>query len=155
MRETTEIDNLDRRIIALLQVDGRMPNTKIATQLGVSEGTVRKRIERLFEQNVIQVTATVDPSKLGYDIVAFIAIEADLTKVDDLAKRLAELREVRYAAHATGTFDVLIEVVVRSPQELHDLVTKTIATMDGVRRTETSIVPKIAKKSLDYRLIAE
>ncbi|TAK35434.1 MAG: Lrp/AsnC family transcriptional regulator [Chloroflexota bacterium] len=155
MRATIEIDSLDRRIIALLQGDGRMPNTKIASQLGVSEGTVRKRIERLFEEEIIRVTAIVDPAKLGYDIVAFIAIESDLTKVDDLAERLAGLREVRYVAHATGTFDILAEVVVRSPQDLHDLVTKTIATMDGVRRTETSIVPKIAKKSLDYRLISE
>ena len=64
------MDELDRKIIALLQVDGRASNAKIAREVGVSEGTVRRRLRRLIQDDVVKVIAVPNLEKLGYATTA-------------------------------------------------------------------------------------
>ena len=61
-----DMDELDRKIVSILQQDGRASNAKIARQLGVSEGTIRRRLKKLIQDETIQVLALPDPAKMGF-----------------------------------------------------------------------------------------
>ena len=72
-----KIDKTDSEIIKMLQKDGRLSNTTIAKKLGVSEATVRARLNRLIDEEYIQIVAVGNPIKLGFDIVGMIRFEID------------------------------------------------------------------------------
>ena len=78
------IDDVDRRIIALLQADGRRPNVDIAQELSLAEGTVRKRLERILTDGVLRITAVVDPARVGLLTTAIITLQVDLGRMDEI-----------------------------------------------------------------------
>ncbi len=149
MKNPNGLDKNDMKIIRILQQDGRTPNTDIARQLEVSESTIRNRISRLIDSEVIQIVAVADPFKLGLDVAAMIKIHSDVKKVDQVADELRKIDEIWYIALATGrsTFDV--EVYVKNIHQLHHLLEKRIWAIDGIEQTETSVVLSYLKR--DYR----
>ena len=68
------MDSLDREIIQLLQENGRLNNAEIARAIGVSEGTVRRRLKRLRDDSVIKVVAVPDVEKMGKSVTAMIGL---------------------------------------------------------------------------------
>jgi len=86
------IDELDLAIIRLLQQDSRMPSAEIARQLGVAERTVRARINRLVQDDVIRLVAVLNPAALGYEVVADIFLEVEPTRLEEVAARLVEMQ---------------------------------------------------------------
>ena len=86
-------DELDRKIIEMLQRDGRASHAKMARDLGVSEGTVRRRLSKLLQDRVIRVIAIAEPEQLGYDTSAFIGLQVDPARVESVATVLAGLTE--------------------------------------------------------------
>ena len=85
------MDELDRKIIGLLQVDGRASNAKIAREVGVSEGTVRRRLRRLIQDDVVKVIAVPNLEKLGYATTALIGLQTGPGKSDAVAEAIAQL----------------------------------------------------------------
>ena len=83
------MDELDRKIIGLLQVDGRASNAKIAREVGVSEGTVRRRLRRLIQDDVVKVIAVPNLEKLGYATTALIGLQTGPGKSDEVAEAIA------------------------------------------------------------------
>ncbi len=112
------MDDLDRKIIGLLQVNGRASNARIARDVGVSEGTVRRRLRSLVQDEIIRVVAVPDPEKMGFNTIALIGIQTDPDKVDDVAQRLAELDETQYVSLTTGSYDVFVWVALPTSTEL-------------------------------------
>ena len=100
------MDKLDSKIIELLQTDGRASNASIARHVGVSEGTVRRRLKRLVDEEYIQVVALPDAAKLGYESQALVGIQVEPDKVDKVADCLYELSEISWVAVTTGSYDV-------------------------------------------------
>ena len=141
------IDDVDKRIIAALQSDARRPNTEIARQLGVAEATVRKRIDRLNREKVISFAAFVDPLKIGFQIYASIGIQVELDKSHEVAEQLARLSEVTFVGYATGTYDLIVAAVLRSNEDFLTFLLEKVARIAGVKRTETSLVLKLVKRS--------
>lgn len=141
------MDELDRSIIAILQVDGRASNAKIARQVGVSEGTVRRRLRRLVVDQVIKVIAVPHPAKMGYNTIALIGIQADPNKVDEASAKLSELEEARYVAITTGSYDIFIWVALGSAEELGHFLRQKVGTIPGVRRSETFVNLVIRKQA--------
>lgn len=146
------IDELDRQIIALLQHDGRMSNVEIARQLGVAEGTVRKRIERLLANQIIHITAVADPNLLNLVAVVLVGIEVEPQRIQEVADQLAQLPEVNSVAIVTGAYDIMIEAVLRSREDLLSFLTKQVARIPGVKRTQTYHVLKAVKWARDWAL---
>src|SRR5438270_11962173 len=103
--EDIRIEDLDRKIISMLQPDGRRPFTDLSRALGVSEGTIRQRYQRLVSTGVLQVVAVADPFKVGFHSMAMIglntAIESDRT-IDDIACEIAQFPEISYVVMSTG-----------------------------------------------------
>lgn len=141
------IDELDKRIIAALQSDARRPNTEIARELGIAEATVRKRIDRLINAKIISFATFVDPLKIGFQIYASIGIQVELGKSHDVAEELARLPEVTFVGYATGTYDFIVAAVLRSNEDFLTFLFEKVAQIAGVKRTETSLVLKLVKRS--------
>ena len=102
------MDRLDEKIIQILRDNGRISNAEIARDLNVSEGTIRRRIRKLIQNETVRIMAIPDPQKIGYNTVALIGIESDPDKIDDVANYLSNLRETQYVALTTGSFDIFI-----------------------------------------------
>ena len=92
------MDDLDARIIEILQKDGRASNAGIARDVGVSEGTVRRRLKRLIDDQYFSVVAMTDPVKMGYHSEGLIGIQVDPDKIDQVAAELSKLEEVNWVA---------------------------------------------------------
>lgn len=141
------VDQLDRDIITLLQKDGRMPTVAMGRALGVSETTIRKRLDRLQQLGIIRIGATVEPLALGYRTMAIIGLEVELPYVQEVAQALAAMQETRYVALSTGQYDVVIEVVLQTDQALLAFLTERVANVPHIRRMDTSLTPEITKFS--------
>lgn len=141
------MDELDNRLIKLLQADGRSSNIELANQVGVSEGTVRRRFRNLVEDKVIRVVAIPDPTKMGFGTTALVGLQVAPAEVEKVAEKLTHLNEVQYVAVTTGAYDIFIWVALPSPSELASFLRNTVGTVDGVRRTETFMNLAIKKNA--------
>ena len=149
------IDALDRRIISLLQLDGRRSNVDVARATGVAEATVRKRIDRLLRERVIRVVAVPMLDKVGMEIETITMLKVDLRLVDQISETLAAMSEVRSVRYATGEADIVIEAVFPSDDALLRFLTSRLASLPGIRATATSHVLKTIKQSSDWVLPRE
>jgi Lrp/AsnC family transcriptional regulator for asnA, asnC and gidA len=144
------LDQIDCQMIELLQKDGRIPNTEIAKKLGVSEATVRSRLNRLIEEEYIQIVAVSNPMKLGFEIVGNIRIHVDIRKMDKIIKDLQKLKPLWFIVQTTGGTGIDTEFVVKSLDELNELIFEKINKIDGIIRTETNLFLKYIKRQYDW-----
>jgi Lrp/AsnC family transcriptional regulator for asnA, asnC and gidA len=135
-----QLDDVDRHLIELLSVNGRASNVALARELGLTEATVRKRLERLFSAGVVRVIAVTDPAVLGYTVDAVIGLNVVPGRQTDVARKLAALPNVRYMAHAAGRFNVICEGVFRGPQDLQAFLGEVLGDLDGVTAYEVFYV---------------
>ena len=146
--EETELDKIDCQIINMLQEDGRYSNTVIAKELGIAEATVRARVKRLIKEDYIRILAVSNPSKLGFAIQGNLKIRIEKNKKSSIVKKLSNLKEVVFMNLMTGSMDIDIDFLVKSLDELNDLLYNKIARIDGLITTETSVVLENIKE--DY-----
>ncbi len=149
------MDDLDRRIIALLQLDGRASNVDIARALGVAEATVRKRIDRLISEGVIRIVAVPRVDKLGWEVETVILLKVDAGHALRIGEQLAEMKEVRAVRYTTGEYDLVLEAVFPSNEDLLHFLTSRLAQIPGIRTTVTSYILKNIKQSCDWILPRE
>jgi Lrp/AsnC family transcriptional regulator for asnA, asnC and gidA len=140
-----KLDKVDRSLIHLLQKDGRMPNNAIAQELGISEFTVRRRMKRLLDNNIIRIVAVANPIDLGFEIAGNLKIKIDLKKADQVLKKLKKIDSVIWVALTTGGTDIDVDFVASSLKEFHELLFKKISKIDGVVSTETSLMVDLVK----------
>ena len=144
------MDELDFRILKILQKDGRKTNTAISRALGVAESTVRKRINRMTRSEAIQFTAVADPYRLGFTIWVQLGIVADLGRVEALSKQLSAFPEVFFLAVTNGEFNITLSAVFKSNDKLYDFLTRRLGGMTGIRRSITSIFLRVVKRTFVY-----
>ena len=145
------MDELDSQIIKILQQDGRASNAGIARDVGVSEGTVRRRLKRLVQEEFIQVVALPDPAKLGLESQALVGVQVEPDKIDQVADGLAELEEVKWVAITTGSYDVFAWSTLPSAEALGIFLRTKVGTIPGVRRTETFV--NLTNKKRGYGVV--
>ena len=146
------MDELDRKIIQILQENGRASNARIARDVGVSEGTVRRRLQSLLQEGVIKVVALPDPEVLGYNTEALVGIQVDPDKIDEVARQLAALRESSWVSVTTGSFDIFCWVTLPSSEDLGNFLKSEVGTISGVRRTETFVNLTVLKRNYGISL---
>lgn len=149
------LDDLDKQILAYLQEDGRITFVTLASYLGVSEGTIRKRVKRLEENNVLKTIGVTDPLKMGLDTVAFVWFKIDRHHMDAVISALRNLNAVRYLSVTTGGFDLVAMVVLPNRTQLVTFLNEKLAQIEGIVSTETSIVLHIHKQIHDWAPFAE
>lgn len=144
------IDETDAEIIKMLQRDGRLSNTFIGKELGLSETTVRKRINRLIEESYIQIVAVSNPLKIGFEAVGILKISTDIKKIDDVVEALKRIKPVWFVVQTTGNSDIHAEFVAPSIDALNNLIYNEIYKIDGVLSAETTLILNYLKR--DYNL---
>ena len=97
-----EVDAVDRQLLRLLRDDGRRPNAEIARALGVSEHTVRKRLDRLRDKGVLRIIGLLDPAATGFPVDVLIGIGVRHGLVREVGRRLAAQGCVAFVGHTTG-----------------------------------------------------
>ncbi len=145
-----KLDRIDCEMIRLLQKDGRIANTDIAKQIGISEATVRTRLNRLIQEEYIQIVAVSNPIKLGFDIVGTIRIHAEVKKLDHIIKELKKLKPLWFIVHTTGGTGIDAEFIVKSLDELNSLIFEKLYKIDGIIKTDTSLITKYIKRQYDW-----
>ena len=145
-RNALVVDDVDKALIEALQEDGRLPYTKLAVEVGLSEAAVRQRVQRLVEAGVVQIVAVTDPMMLGFRRMAMIGlkVEGDLRTV---ANDIAALPEVSYVVVVGGSFDLIMEVVCEDDDHLLTLLNDRVRSIAGVRSTETFTYLKLFKQT--------
>jgi Lrp/AsnC family transcriptional regulator for asnA, asnC and gidA len=144
------LDQLDCQMIELLQEDGRISNTDIAKKIGMSEATVRTRLNRLIQEEFIQIVAVSNPIKLGFKIVGNIRIHIEIKKMDRIIKELKKLKPLWFVVQTTGGTGIDTEFVAKSLDELNELIFEKINKIDGVIKTETSLFLNYIKRQYDW-----
>ncbi|MFC7489810.1 MULTISPECIES: Lrp/AsnC family transcriptional regulator [unclassified Knoellia] len=143
------LDDVAKRIVEILQQDGRRSYAALAKEVGLSEAAIRTRVQRLLDAGVMQIVAVTDPLQLGFRRQAMIGVrtDGDLLAVAD---KLTELPEVDYLVTTAGTFDLLCEVVCEDDDHLLELITQRMRRMPGVVSTETFVYLKLNKQHYDW-----
>jgi Lrp/AsnC family transcriptional regulator for asnA, asnC and gidA len=148
-RNGTKLDEIDKRIIEALQVDGRCPFTQLARDLGISETAVRARVRKLARHGVMQVVAVTDPLELGFARQAMVGVRVN-GPLEPVADALADLEEVDYVVITAGVYDLLVEVVCESDEHLLEVISGKIRRISGVVATETFMYLKLRKQTYSW-----
>ncbi len=138
------IDDMDSKIISLLEENGRVPNTELAKKLKTSETTIRKRIRRLIDNKLIKIVAIRNRTKLGDDLSGNIRITADTKKTQSIGSSLIKMNQIWYVARLAGYDEFDVEFSVASQYDLQILLDK-INKIDGVISTKPSIRLQLMK----------
>jgi DNA-binding Lrp family transcriptional regulator len=133
------LDDLDRRIVEKLARDARVSNRQIAAELQVTEGTIRSRIKRLQAERLIQFTVVTDFRLAGSPNLVMIGIQADPSRVATLAQQLADIKEIGCVIVLLGRYSLLAMGLFTNIEQLNELITSRIRSLEGVRDVETSI----------------
>lgn len=143
------IDEVDSQIIHLLKKNGRTPNTELAKKLRISETAIRKRLKRLFDNEIIKVVALVNHRKIGYKIEGNIKVKIDTKKTEQVIKELEVIDDLWYIAQLTGGADFDVEFSVKYQGDLKDLL-DNINNIDGVIIAEPSFRLQLIKNRYDW-----
>lgn len=146
------IDDIDRAIITCLQRDSRTASAEIARQVGVAERTVRARIDRLVQDDVVRLVAVVNPMQVGYTVIADVFLEVEVGRVQEVAKQVAAIEEVGYVGLTTGDRDISLQLYAPSVDALYDFVTEKLNRIPGVVRAKTFVIPRVIKSIYQWSL---
>jgi Lrp/AsnC family transcriptional regulator for asnA, asnC and gidA len=144
------MDKLDLSLIDELTRDARQSSAELARKLKVSETTIRRRIQHLEERDVIAFTTVLNPSKLGYSIIAIIALEVELGQIDKISESLASCPNVRYVSLCTGNHDIFVGAWFHSSSELTQFVKDYLAGVPGIRKSETFVILDVKKDEVGW-----
>ena len=144
------MDDVDRKIIRLLQEDARKSFNKIADSLGIAVGTAYNRVKNLEDKGILKgYTIMLDSAKLGYGLTALILIEAEGRYLPEVENELAKLDEVICIYDITGDYDIAVVARFRNRSNLNNFIKSTLK-MPHVSRTVTNVVLNVVKE--DFRV---
>lgn len=143
------LDDVGKRIVELLQSDGRRSYASIGGEVGLSEAAVRQRVQKLCDAGVMDIVAVTDPLQLGFRRQAMVGLRV-LGDMSTVATALTEMPEVTYVVTTAGTFDVLAEVVCEDDDELLDLVSSRVRALPGIMSTETFVYLRLNKQHYNW-----
>jgi DNA-binding Lrp family transcriptional regulator len=126
------IDELDRRIVERLRVDGRETNRSLAATLGVNEATIAARLRRLEAARLIHVVALADIHRLGFPYFAFALVRVEDRPVMEVAAELAQIAQTISVNVHTGRYDIVCGLLARDLPELGWVIGDAVPAVPGV-----------------------
>lgn len=145
------LDDLDRDIIGLLKIDGRMSFTEVSKKLDLPEATARYRVQRLLKSKIVKIHATPNPEHLGTPRVVIVQLFVENNKIEDVAETLAGIEEVQFVAITAGHHNIVIDVCFGTHDEMLAFYEK-LHKVSGVIRYESQVVMKLLKAEYKYVL---
>jgi DNA-binding Lrp family transcriptional regulator len=149
MADIGEFDELDRRIIDMLCASSQGSYRQIAKELGIHPTTLIQRVKSLENKGVVNgYRAKVDYMKLGFDFMGIIQIYVDKDTLG-VQERITAIPQVIAVFDVTGECDSIAWVACRDREEFSDIV-KSILMIEGVKKTNTSVILNMMKDPMDY-----
>jgi Lrp/AsnC family transcriptional regulator for asnA, asnC and gidA len=145
-----QLDALDRAIISQLQIDGRRPFAAIARDVGVTEGTVRFRVARLQDEDILHIVAFANPFPLGYAMQASVLLRTTPAAHDTVAETVASWPEVMYVSTCAGSADLYMHIICRDHDQMWRLLGERLGSIDGILGTETLMELHVHKTRYVY-----
>ena len=141
MAKNYEIDNIDLKILTLLTRDAKLPYTEVAKKVFVSGGTVHVRMRKMEEMGIVKgTTLSMDYSRLGFDVTAFMGIYLERSSLYDMVTvSLKDIPEIVKMHYTTGNYNIFIKIHCRDTKHLRDVLHDKIQRVEGIERTETFI----------------
>ena len=137
-----KLDDIDLKILSIIQDNARAPISKLAKQVGLSPPSVHERISKLEERGVIvEYVAVLDAKKLGKSLTAFIGITLDRTccKDEDVINTLKMIPEVQEVHRIAGEEDLLLKMKTEDTSTLEKMLINEVTGIKGVAKTRTMI----------------
>ncbi|MCU0851377.1 MAG: Lrp/AsnC family transcriptional regulator [Candidatus Thermoplasmatota archaeon] len=139
------MDELDEKILGILNEDARKSYREIARKLSVSLTTVSNRIKRLEDDKVIErYIPLLNQEKMGYDLTAVINVKISHGKLLEVQERISKDTHVSGVYDITGEWDSLIIAHFKDRRDLNGFI-KGVLSIDNVEKTNTQIVLNIVK----------
>ncbi len=140
-RQVRPLDEVDRRLLAVLATDGRLSVNELAARAGVSRATAYSRFDRLVADGVISgFRADVDPAALGLTVAAMILVNVEQGTWPETRDRVSRLPGVEYVALTSGGFDFVLFVRAPDIAALRDVVLYRLQGMPEVKATQTIFI---------------
>jgi Lrp/AsnC family leucine-responsive transcriptional regulator len=153
------LDEIDKKILSFLQTDGRITNSRLAQQIGLSPPAALERVRRLEASGVIEkYVALLDRAKTGYNIQTIVMVclsHHQISSLENVKERLTRLDEVLECHQLTGDVDFLLKVVVQDMNAYTDFVNNKLSGIPGIQNVKTSFILETLKNSTSLKLPSE
>ena len=150
-RAPERLDQIDLKLLKLLQEDGRITNADLARKVQLSPPSVLQRVRKLEESGLVsRYTAILNAEKLGYHlcVMAMVSLALHQEKpIEGFRKAVIEIPEVIEVLHVSGDFDYLLKIMIRDMSDYEKLVRERISAIPGVGRIQSSFVLAVNKNS--------
>lgn len=147
-----EIDETDRVILDMLQEDARKSFREIAERASVSEATIFVRVRKLLEKGIIKgFTALVSSEQIGKGLTAFVLMDADPKRLQDVYDALSVIDDIYEIYDVTGSYYAIVKIRTSDREKLKDVIDR-IGLIEGITKTETAVVLRCIKEETKIKL---
>lgn len=140
-----ELDDTDRKLVALLREDARMPAGDIAKALGISRPTANKRLDRLLQGGLVHLLAETDIRASGREFLVLVGVSVESRSVPEVAEEFALLDETLAVQTVTGRFNIEVVIAADNQQHLNHLLTVVIPSIRGVAARAPGLCLEVVK----------
>ncbi len=141
MEESNHIDSLDKKILALITKNARIPYLEVARECNVSGAAIHQRIQRLLKLGIVSGSQfNLDPKKVGFLTCAYVGIFLDNAGLyPNVVEELKKIPEITQCHYITGGYSIFIKVYTRNNEDLKRVLGDKVQAIAGISRTETFI----------------
>ncbi len=143
-------DDIDKKIVAELQKDGRTSYKVIAKKLNLSDGTIRLRTAKMIKNNFLKISASVNPFFYEHSITALIGMNLEKRDHKKIMQKIARIKGVKSVTNSTGRYDLLVEVFFHSREELRLFLMENITKVGGIMFSETYVYLEAINKWVEF-----
>ena len=151
------MDKTDRKILQILQENGRIPNNKLAEKVGLTTTPTLERVKRLEREGIIKgYGARVDPEAVDRGLVVFCSLRLavhQMHTLDEVCERINEMSEIQSCYHITGDSDFLLKIVVKDMPAYETFMHDKLTRLPGIERIYSNMV--LSTKKENYHLPIE
>ncbi|WP_077619875.1 Lrp/AsnC family transcriptional regulator [Bacillus sinesaloumensis] len=148
-----KIDEIDKRILELLTINGRMSYVDIGKELGLSRVSIRERVNQLIEKGVIEkFSVVINSEKVGKGVSAFFEVDCEPASLVKVAETLANNPSVASCYQMTGPSTLHMHVLVEDFVKLENFINEELYSLDGITRVESHILLRRFKSRTGLKL---
>lgn len=149
MSINNKIDDIDRKILEILQENGRITNAELASRVGISPPPMLERVKKLEKKGIIQkYVALLDPDTIGKGTMALVSVSLDrhrIKSIDLFTKAIEKIPEVMECYHVTGDDDYILKVAVKDIHEYENFILKKLTKLPAISKLKTSFILSTVK----------
>ena len=138
-------DSKDAQLVRLLGQDAQQNSETLAQQLNLSSATVRRRLRKLIQNDLLHIIGVVDPANFGLPLTVIITFNVSFDKLESAMNILINRPEISWVSTTTGRFDIIARGRFASTDGLSEFMTKQLSHMEGLKDSETFICLSVRK----------